>query len=81
MTAAVGGKSGQVAATAAAGVVPNAADTIFYVIELDASELSDASQFVQLALANASANSVIASAVAVLSGSRYGEQASRTQIV
>jgi len=70
----------RVAATAAAGVVPSASDTIMYVIELDAAELSDLSHFVQLALANASGNSVIASAVAILSGARFGGTLSPTAI-
>ena len=66
-------------AALAAGTTPDAADTIMYVIELDARELSDASQFVQLSLTNG-VNSVIASAVAILSGSRYGGDQSPTAI-
>ncbi len=73
--------SAVVAATAAAGVVPSANDTIFYVIELDAAELSDGSEFVELALDVASGVSVIASAVAILSGARYGQTLSATAIV
>lgn len=68
-------------AAAAAGETPSANDNIFYVIELDARELSDARQFVELEITNASANSVIASAVAILSGSRYGGDQSATAIV
>ena len=60
-----------VEAVAAAGKTPSANDNIFYVIELDASELSDGSHFVQLSLTNASGNSVIASALAILTGARY----------
>ncbi len=77
---AAGDTLGARVAVAAAGMTPSANDTIMYVIELDASELSDGSQFVQLALANASANSVIASAVAILSGSRYAKTLSATAI-
>lgn len=66
-------------AATTAGVTPSANDTIFYIIELDASELSDGSNFVQLQLTNGT-NSVIASAVAVLSGSRYGGTQSVTAI-
>ena len=62
---------------AANGFVPSAGDGIFYVIELDAAQLPQGKPFVQLSLTNA-ANSVIASAVAVLSGSRYGSEASDT---
>jgi hypothetical protein len=53
-----------------AGFTPVAADGIFYVIEIDADALPAGKPYVQLALANTS-NSVIASAVAVLSGLRY----------
>ena len=67
-------------AVAAAGTTPSANDNIFYVIELDHDELSDGSPYVQLSLTNG-ANSVIASAVAILSGSRYGEEQSATEIV
>lgn len=66
-------------AVAAAGVTPAAADTIMYVIELDASELTADSHFVQLSLTN-DTNSVIASAIAILSGSRYAEETSATAI-
>lgn len=66
-------------AATAAGVTPSANDTIFYVIELDASQLSDGYNFVQLQLTNGT-NSVIASAVAILSGSRYAGTLSATAI-
>ena len=78
---AAGDTLGAKVAALAAGVTPAADDTIFYVIELDARELSDASQFVQLSLTNASANSVIASAVAIMSGARFGNVESATEIV
>jgi len=67
-------------AVAAAGTTPSANDNIFYVIELDASELSDGSPYVQLSLTNG-ANSVIASAIVILSGARYAEDQSATEIV
>jgi hypothetical protein len=51
------------------GFVPSANDGIFYVIEIDADQLPAGSPYVQLNIANG-ANSVIASAVAVLSGLR-----------
>ncbi|MFC5528477.1 hypothetical protein [Cohnella yongneupensis] len=63
----------------AAGYTPSAVDNIFYVIELDAAELSEGKQFVQLRLTNG-ANSVIASAIAILSGSRYAGDQSPTAI-
>ena len=64
---------------AAAGRTPSANDNIFYVIELDADDLSSGSHFVQLSLTNGS-NSVIGSAVAILSGARYAEASSATAI-
>ncbi len=64
-------------AVAAAGLTPSANDNIFYVIEIDASELSDGYNFIQLSLTNG-VNSVIASAVAILSGTRYAQNATPT---
>lgn len=57
-------------AVTSAGFAPSANDGIFYDIEIDANELPDGSPYVQMVLANGS-NSVIASAIAVLSGARY----------
>lgn len=57
-------------AVTAAGLAPSANDGIFYVIELDASELPDGSPYVNVVLANGS-NSVIGAGLAVLSGSRF----------
>ena len=64
-------------AVPAAGYTPSANDQIFYVIEIDASELSDGYNFIQLSLTNG-VNSVIASAVAILSGTRYAQSATPT---
>lgn len=64
---------------AAAGKTPAAADNIFYVIELDASELPDGKPWVEVVLTNGS-NSVIASVVAVLSGARYQGENTATAI-
>lgn len=66
-------------AVAATGVTPSANDNIFYVIELDARELTDGFQWIELALTNGS-NSVIASAIAILSGSRFANDQSATAI-
>jgi hypothetical protein len=66
-------------AVAAAGYTPSANDGIFYVIELDANELADGSPYVQVQLTNGS-NSVIAAIVAVLSGARFAETQSPTEI-
>lgn len=66
----------KVAATAA-GFTPAATDGIFYVIEVDADTLPAGLPYLQLAMANTS-NSVIASAVAILSGSRFAGDQSPT---
>ena len=65
---------------AATGYTPSANDGIFYVIEIDASELADGSEYIQLQLTNGS-NSVIASAIAVLSGARFAGVSSGTATV
>lgn len=77
-----------ITAVTAAGYTPSANDGIFYVIEIDANEMEAAiagalsgslgqDSYLQLQLTNG-ANSVIASAVAVLSGSRFAEAQSPT---
>jgi hypothetical protein len=66
----------RVAATTS-GFVPSANDGIFYVMEIDAEDLPAGSPYVQLNIANA-ANSVIASAVAILSGIRYAGESNPT---
>ena len=76
---AAGDTLGARTAVLAAGVTPSANDTIMYVIELDAAELSDGSHFVELSLTNTT-NSVLASALAILTGARYGEDQSATAI-
>lgn len=57
-------------AVLAAGLTPSANDNIMYVIELDAAELPTDKPYVELQLTNG-ANSVIASAVGILTGARY----------
>jgi hypothetical protein len=64
-------------ATSAAGFVPSGNDDIFYVIEVDASDLPEGSEYVNLQIENG-ANSVIASAVAILSGLRYAGESNPT---
>lgn len=66
-------------AVAAAGKTPSANDGIMYVIEIDADELSDGKGFIELSITNG-VNSVIASAVAILSGARFGGDQSATAI-
>lgn len=77
---ALGDTLGPRVAVTTAGATPSANDGIFYVIELDASELTDGFPFVELSMTN-TGNSVIAGAVAILSGSRYGEVESPTVII
>lgn len=76
---AAGDTLGAGVAVAAAGTTPSANDNIMYVIELDDAQLSDGYQFVQVQLTNG-VNAVLASAVAVLSGARYGSAQSATAI-
>jgi hypothetical protein len=68
----------KVAATTS-GVTTSGNDNIFYVIEIDARELTDGYGHLIVKFVDPSA-SVIASAVAVLSGSRYGNDQSPTAI-
>lgn len=77
---ALGDTLGAKVAVANTGLVPSANNSVFYVIELDASELTDGFYWVELRLTNGS-NSVIASAIAILSGSRYGNDQSVSAIV
>lgn len=78
-TAASGDVLGVRTAVSAAGYTPSAVDGIMYVIEIDANELADGYQWIELSLTNG-ANSVIASAIAILTGSRYGKESSTTVI-
>lgn len=69
-------------AVTSAGYTPSANDGIFYVIEIDATELLGADngaegKYLQLQATNG-ANSVIASALAILTGARYAETQSPT---
>jgi hypothetical protein len=65
---------------ALAGKTPSANDSIMYVIELDHTELPETKHFVQLRLTNG-VNSVIAAAVAILTGGRYIQDQSATAII
>jgi hypothetical protein len=73
-TAANGDVLGGRTAVLAAGLTPSATDNIMYVIEINAEELPSGKPNLELNLTNGS-NSVIASAVAVLTKGRYtGDQ-------
>ena len=64
-------------AVAAGGTTPSANDTIFYVIEVNADELPAGYPNLELNLTNTS-NSVIASALAILTKGRYTSDQSPT---
>ncbi len=63
----------------AAGLDPSANDNIMYVIEIDADQLTEGYGRLRLEFTNG-VNSVLASAVAILSGARYGGTESATAI-
>jgi hypothetical protein len=64
----------------AAGFVPSATAGIFYVIEIDASELPQGSPYLQVVIANG-ANADFAAVIAILSGARFAEDQSPSEIV
>ena len=66
-------------AVAATGFTPSANNGIFYVIDILAEELPAGKPYLQLKMANTT-NSVIASALAILTGARYGEDQNATAI-
>lgn len=66
-------------AVAATGLTPSDANNIMYVIEIDAAELGDGYDKLRLEVTNG-VNSVIASAVAILSGGRYVSEKTPTVI-
>lgn len=68
---------GTVTSETTAGFTPSANSGIFYVIEVDAANLPAGSPYVQLVLTNGT-NSVIASAVAILSGLRFAGESNPT---
>jgi len=67
-----------VATTAGIAVSPN--NNIFYVIEIDARELSDGSPWIEVSITDVSTSANLASIVAVLSGSRFANAESATAI-
>jgi len=64
----------------AASINVSANDNIFYVIEIDASQLTADYPYLQLKWSSPGGATVI-SAVAILSGSRYAEESSATAII
>jgi hypothetical protein len=76
-TAAGGDVLGAAQAVTSAGYTPSAVDGIVYVIEINSEELPAGKPNLELSLTNG-ANSVIASALAVLTTSRYAGDQSAT---
>ena len=62
-----------------AGISTSTNDNVFYVIEVDASQLTDGYPCLRVALSDPAA-STLASVVAILSGARYGETQSPTAV-
>jgi hypothetical protein len=67
-------------AVTSAGFQPTATGGVFYVIEIDAAELPQGSPYIQVVEANGS-NADFAAVVAILSGSRFAEDQSPTELV
>jgi hypothetical protein len=67
------------ALTATTGFAMSTTDGIFYIIELDGSQLSDGYNWVEVCFSNPGA-SQIASCVVILSGARYGNAQSPTAV-
>ncbi len=76
---ALGDTLGARTAVTSAGLTPSANDNIMYVLEVDAAELPQGQEYLQLSLTNTT-NAVLASALAILTGPRYAEEQSRTVI-
>jgi hypothetical protein len=61
-----------------AGINPADTDNIFYVIEIDAAQLTAGYEWLEVVLLNAAANVNLATVIAVFSGGRYEGSGSRT---
>ena len=70
---------GALTAATSAGIACGTTDGIIYVIEIDASELTDGYPCLQVELSDPSA-ATLASVVAILSGARYATESSLTAI-
>ena len=65
---------------AATGLTPVDTDNIFYVIEIDARELSDGYEWIEVAIQAGTGASILCSIVAVLSGARFANDQNQTAI-
>jgi hypothetical protein len=76
---AAGDTLGARTAVTTAGFATSTNDNVMYVISIDADELTDAYPYLRIAMSDPSASTIV-SAVAVLSGARYGKPQSATAI-
>ena len=78
-TTAAGDTLGAATAATTSGFATSTNDNVMYVISLDTADLTDGYPYLQLEMSDPSAATVV-SAVAVLSGARYGEDQNATAI-
>lgn len=78
-TTAAGDTLGARTAATTAGITGSTNDGVFYVIEIDAAELTDGYPYLRVSASDPSA-ATLYSAVAILSGSRYGGDQNATAI-
>jgi hypothetical protein len=78
-TVALGDTLAAKAAATVAGIALPTNNTTFYVIEIDAAQLSDGYPNLRLSFSNPGGSAIV-SAIAILSGSRYAQESSRTAI-
>jgi len=78
-TTASGDTLGSRTATASTGLTTSANDNIFYVIEIDADELTDGYPWLAVSFSDPSAQT-FASVCVILSGARYSDQTTQTAI-
>lgn len=77
---AAGDTLGARTAIEAAGLVANAANSIFYVIDIDARQLSDGSPWIEVSATIESGQGCLMSMVAILTGARFANDQSATAI-
>lgn len=67
-------------AVAAAGLAPAATNSIFYVIDIDARQLSDGYEWIEVSATIESGQGCLMAAFAILTGARFGNDQSATAI-
>jgi len=78
-TTAAGDTLGARTAATTAGITGSTNDGVFYVIEIDASQLTDGFPYLRVVFSDPSA-ATLATAVVILSGARYAEVSSATAL-